>query len=665
MGRHSQINHNRGSFGKFESPVADIRMKVKILILVLLLCLSAMLRAQLCTGTLGNPTATVTFGSLSNPISITSNTSYTYNSSGCPAVGEYSLPYLSFDCATGGWHTIVADHSAGDVNGLFMLVNAAALPSKLYSGSVSGLCGGTGYEFSFWVMNVVKLGTCDQIVSPNLEYTVETMSGTVIATGTSGSLAATDNPTWKKVGISFQPPAGVTDFRFTISSKATGGCGNSFAIDDIEFAPCGPDINATIGPQRQTFFQVCFDAQQAIQFNGNYGNGYSNPKFQWQVQSENTSVWNDIPGATSNNYTRPPSPTAGIFVYRLAIGEGNNINSPSCRIYSSPITVYIEPNPDAQLTSYVYGCYGGTVVLYAAGGSSYYWTGPNGFSSSQQLVTMSNIKFTDAGIYKVRVTTNTGCPGFDSLNLVIYPAANISVGNGASVCEGTPVNLTASGGIQYRWWPPDDLSNDTIPNPVARPKNTTIFHVKVTNQYGCSDTSSIQVNVSKKPKADAGPDKKIRPGLQVQLDGKVIGTNADFFWTPADFMASVNSLRPTVSPPSTTIYTLHAVSTEGCGSTTDEVKVVVYDKIIIPNAFSPNNDAVNDTWFIEPLYLFPECLVEVYNRYGQIVYRSNGYDKPWDGKRNGQPLPIGVYYYTIDLKVQGKLPLTGSVTILR
>jgi len=49
----------------------------------MLLCLSALPRAQLCTGTLGNPTATVTFGSLANPISINSNTSYTYNSSTC------------------------------------------------------------------------------------------------------------------------------------------------------------------------------------------------------------------------------------------------------------------------------------------------------------------------------------------------------------------------------------------------------------------------------------------------------------------------------------------------------------------------------------------------------------------------------------------------------
>jgi gliding motility-associated-like protein len=409
---------------------------------------------------------------------------------------------------------------------------------------------------------------------------------------------------------------------------------------------------------------MCADAQQTIQLNGNYTNGYNNPRFQWQIQSSNSSVWDDIPGATGNNYLRTPT-AEGTYSYRLSIAEGSNINSPACRIYSNPVTIFVEPNPDAQLTSYVYGCYGGTVVLYAAGGSSYFWTGPNGFSSNQQLVTLPNIQFTDAGKYKVRVTTSTGCPGTDSLNLIIYPAANISVSGGASVCEGTPVNLNATGGLRFVWWPSEGLSNDTISNPVARPSNSTIYSVRVTNQYGCSDTGSVSVNVWKKPKADAGPDKKIRPGLQVQLEGKIIGNGADYFWTPLDFMTATTSLRPVVSPPATTTYTLHANSREGCGSTSDEVKVVVYDKIIIPNAFSPNNDAINDTWFIEPLYLFPECKVEVYNRYGEIVYRSSGYDHPWDGRKNGRPLPTGVYYYIIDLKERGKLPLTGSLMILK
>ena len=639
-------------------------MKAILVTFFLLVVLSARLAAQLCTGRLGTPSASITFGSPAQPVSLNSNTSYTLNTSGCPVTNEYSLPFLSFDCSAGTWHTIVADHTAGDVNGFFMLINAAPTPSALYVDTVHGLCNGTGYEFSFWVLNMVKPSTCETPVDPNLEYSISTLTGQVLATGTSGTLPQTEAPTWKKVGIFLQPPPNVTSLRILISTKTGGGCGNTFALDDIEFAPCGPDVNATVGAGGSNYYQVCADAQLPITLNGSYGTGYNNPRLQWQIQTESTAVWDDIPGATSTTYMRMPT-AAGTYTYRLAIAEGSNINSPHCRVYSGAVTIVVEPNPDAQLTSYVYGCYGGNVVLYAAGGSTYYWTGPNGFTSNEQLVTMRNIQFTDAGKYKVRVTTATGCPGTDSLDLVIYPAANISVTGNAAVCEGVPVNLNATGGQRFLWWPPDGLTNDTIASPVAKPSKTTVYTVRVTNQYGCSDTGSVTVNIWNTPKADAGPDKKMRPGMQVQLEGKITGNDFDYSWSPTDFMVASSSLKPTVTPQTTTIYTLHANSRNGCGSSTDEVKVVVYDKVVIPNAFSPNNDGINDTWFIEPLYLFPECKVEVYNRYGQIVYRSNGYDNPWDGRKNGHQLPTGVYYYIIDLKNPPNKPLTGSVTILR
>ena len=173
------------------------------------------------------------------------------------------------------------------------------------------------------------------------------------------------------------------------------------------------------------------------------------------------------------------------------------------------------------------------------------------------------------------------------------------------------------------------------------------------------------MNVWKKPRANAGPDKKIIPGLRIQLDGSVSGTSVNFIWTPPDYLTSPAVLRPSANPPVTQTYSLRVESMVGCGFSIDDVTVKVFDKPVIPNAFSPNGDGINDTWFIDPLYLFTDCLVEVYNRYGQPVYRSRGYTSPWDGKMNGRPLPTGTYYYYIDLKLPGKMPIAGSVTIVR
>jgi gliding motility-associated-like protein len=86
--------------------------------------------------------------------------------------------------------------------------------------------------------------------------------------------------------------------------------------------------------------------------------------------------------------------------------------------------------------------------------------------------------------------------------------------------------------------------------------------------------------------------------------------------------------------------------------------------ISIPNSFSPNGDGRNDLWEIKNLSAYPRNTVEVFNRYGQRLFRSIGYNIAWDGSFKGQPVPEGTYYYIINLK-NGNKSLSGSVTIVR
>ena len=97
----------------------------------------------------------------------------------------------------------------------------------------------------------------------------------------------------------------------------------------------------------------------------------------------------------------------------------------------------------------------------------------------------------------------------------------------------------------------------------------------------------------------------------------------------------------------------------------DKVKIIT-PKILVPNVFTPNGDGHHDTWEINDLDLYKSCMVTVYNRWGQLVFKSIGYPKDggWDGISKGRPLPVGAYFYIIDLK-DGSLPLRGSVSIIR
>jgi gliding motility-associated-like protein len=87
--------------------------------------------------------------------------------------------------------------------------------------------------------------------------------------------------------------------------------------------------------------------------------------------------------------------------------------------------------------------------------------------------------------------------------------------------------------------------------------------------------------------------------------------------------------------------------------------------IKIPNTFTPNGDGVNDVWNIGDLQFYPNCTVDIYTRWGRQLFQSRGYGQAWDGTYNGQPLPVGTYYYVIGLNDGTATRLSGYVVIIR
>lgn len=200
--------------------------------------------------------------------------------------------------------------------------------------------------------------------------------------------------------------------------------------------------------------------------------------------------------------------------------------------------------------------------------------------------------------------------------------------------------------------------------PIAGPGLDTL-HYTFTGDNGCYSSSDQTILVYPAPVADAGPTQYILQGEIATLEGSGSGKNISFSWSPADsILGSPTVQRPQVSPLDDLVYTLTVTSGDGC-TDSSKVQVVVLKIPVVPNAFSPNGDGINDTWVIRYLNEYPSADVEVFNRYGQPVYHATGgYTTPWDGTYKGQPLPIGTYYWIIR-PGNGRKQISGSVTILR
>ncbi|HEY0680015.1 MAG TPA: gliding motility-associated C-terminal domain-containing protein [Chitinophagaceae bacterium] len=638
----------------------------KLLVLSLLLCLRLISGAQLCTGSLGDPVVHITFGSGNNPgpALAAATTNYGFVTNDCPSDGNYTVRNSSTNCFNATWHSLSQDHTTGDNNGYFMLVNASFQPGDFYVETVTGLCANTTYEFAAWIMNVLKPSACNGNgtgIDPNLTFKIETTSGATLATYNTGVLTEDAVPIWKQHGLFFQTPSATTTVVVRITNNAPGGCGNDLALDDITFRPCGPNVNASLAITGTTSTSVCEGDNTLFLINGAYPGGYNNPAYQWQV-SNNGGNFQDIDGETSINYLRSPT-GPGIYRYRLSMAESENMGSISCRIGSNIVTIEVNPLPVASMADTISGCAGTDILLTASGGSTYQWTGPNGFSSSASQPVLNAIDAADEGLYYVNVSTDKGCSVADSGYLVVKPKPNGSVTFDPAICEGASSSLQAIGGVSYSWSPAAGLSSTTISNPIASPTDTTRYVVKITNQFGCSDSIPLTVNVWKKPVANAGPDKITREGSPVVLTGAASGTDVTYYWTPPLGLNDPGALTPVALLMDDMTYTLNVVSGKGCGIGSDQVNVKVYKKVVIPNAFSPNNDGVNDVWHIPALQTYPSPEITVFNRYGQPVYRSKGYTIPWNGTHNGKRLPVGTYYYVVDLKI-GEPAMSGWVVIL-
>ncbi|MGV3586507.1 MAG: gliding motility-associated C-terminal domain-containing protein [Adhaeribacter sp.] len=247
------------------------------------------------------------------------------------------------------------------------------------------------------------------------------------------------------------------------------------------------------------------------------------------------------------------------------------------------------------------------------------------------------------------------------------PAAPTVEASDVTICAGTSATLrvTSTNGGTYQWFTAETGGNPVSFEPVfVTPVLTSniTYYVQATNNNQCVSATRTPVKVTVTSiSADAGRDTTI-------IEGQPFGLRATggttYVWSPATGLNDPNVATPIATPTKTTTYTVTVTTEDGC-TATDEITITVIPRVVVVNTFSPNGDNINDTWEIKNIENFPNATVEVFNRWGNPVFKSDvGYRQPWDGTHKGSILPLATYYYIIRLDNISK-PISGSITIIR
>lgn len=309
--------------------------------------------------------------------------------------------------------------------------------------------------------------------------------------------------------------------------------------------------------------------------------------------------------------------------------------------------------------------------------ATWFWSfgdGQQQISNSSAIATHTYSAFAGNQIVKHVLSLGKGCNS-DTANFTIgainnNPLAQFNI-TAADFCERSPISFSAALTNIAQWnWNFGNGTGTNVPPFIKTYNNAGIYNISlsVKDNNGCGSlpvTQNITINTT--PVVNAGPDQFINPGSAVLLPATVSNNNGvTFNWQPATYLNNNTVLQPTTTPAATITYTVAAVNSQTGCSTTDAITITVITQLSIPNAFTPNNDGHNDTWAIPGIVLYPNALVKIYNRWGQKIYESdNYYNKPWNGKLNGQLQPNGSYAYIIKLHPTETKILRGSFLLIR
>lgn len=336
-------------------------------------------------------------------------------------------------------------------------------------------------------------------------------------------------------------------------------------------------------------------------------------------------------------------------------------------INTDSVLVNIWPLPTADAGNDTIICEGeGHTLQGSTNGISYLWQ-PGALLSDSTIASPFWVPDSTT-VFTLTTESILGCINKDSVAVEVQYPIDARLANVPELCIFDTLQLQATGGKYYLWAPAELLDDNTIANPKVSPQETTLFTLIASNDCPqFTDTLEVEVVVHPLPEVDAGPDDTIN---RDEFTTIAATSNAStYLWFPPDGLEANDVLNPVASPFNTTQYILSVTSDKGClNSDSVNIYVEIVNLLLLPNAFSPNNDGYND-WFriIKTLNIQEILDFRIFNRWGQVVFETSDLEGFWNGEFKGRPQDMGVFVYSIRAitKDGDEIVHAGNVTLVR
>ena len=248
------------------------------------------------------------------------------------------------------------------------------------------------------------------------------------------------------------------------------------------------------------------------------------------------------------------------------------------------------------------------------------------------------------------IILTTACKATGNINFVVHPVPKMTLSGNELVCSNNPnftkvidaalVDVSTINNFSYEW----SKNEVIIPNQSSYTLTVNAegtYKVKVRNSVGCSRTRTIAVAASEKAKIDNIIVTDLTDLNVVTI--KAIGQGV-YEYSLDDVFYQDSNIFQNIAPG---IYTVFVRDKKECGTAKEEISVLG-----VPKFFTPNGDSFNDFWSIKGINqkFNGKSNVNIFDRFGKMIFQVNPLSQGWDGTFNGQPLPADDYWYVMSLQ---------------